>query len=201
MNFDSNFRRIGHANVEPTRAFVEKLSEESWHQDTADVHGNPLREGCQVIYLVHDEQLRHDQPVRRPALEVFHKPIRPVLAIAADYFDGSSEGRELSQQHGLGYFVRARLLRILGGVALDVDADTSFSETHSHRVHVPVITNDSVAFTVGDESLCIPAGEIYEVNNCRRRGIVNRGARPCVHLVLEYVLRGETFTQGLGVTG
>ena len=201
MNFDGSFRRVGRANVEPTRAFVEKLSEESWYQDTVDVHGNPCPEGSQVIYLVHDEQLRHNHPVRRPALEVFDKVIRPVLAVAADQFDGSPEGRDSSRQHGLGYFVRARLLRVLDGAAVDMGADTSFSETHSHRVHVPVITNDRVAFTVGDESLCIPAGEIYEVNNCRPRGIANRGAKPCVHLVLEYVLKGEIAVQDSDVIG
>jgi len=191
MNFNGNFRRVGSANAEPTRAFVEKLSEESWYQDASDVHGRPRDEGSQVIYLVHDDQLRHDQPVRRPALEVFERPIRPILAVAADYFDGSPEGLALSEQHGPGYFVRARLLRVLNGAALEAPADTSYSEIHAHRIYVPVLTSDRVECTVGGETLCIPAGEIYEVNNCRSRRILNRGAKPCVYLVLEYVRKGE----------
>ena len=201
MDFDGNFQRVGSANAEPTRAFVEKLSEESWYQDTSNVHGLPRDDGSQVIYLVHDDQMRHDQPVRQPALEVFERPIWPILAVAADFFDGSPEGLALSEQHGQGYFVRARLLRILNGAALETPADTSFSEVRAHRVHVPVLTSDRVEFTVGGETLCIPAGEIYEVNNCRPRRILNRGAKSCVHLVLEYVRKGEAVPQDTAVTG
>ena len=195
MDFNGNFRRIGNASVELTAAFVEKLSEESWYQDTTDVHGIPRDEGSQVIYLVHDDQLRHDQPTRRPALELFDRPIRPILAVVADYFEGSPEGQALLEQHGPGYFVRARLLRVQSGAALDAAADGSFSETQAHRVHVPVLVSDGVQFAVGDETLCIPAGEIYEVNNCRPRRLLNRGPMPCVHLVLEYVQKGETVLQ------
>ena len=198
MQFDGNFRRVGSANIDAARALVEKLSEESWYQDTTDARGIPRDEGCQVIYLVHDDQLRHDQPLRRPALEVFEKPIRPVLAIAADFFDGSPEGQALAQKHGVGYFVRARLLRILHAAMLDSAADTSYSETHAHRLHVPLISNNRVEFTVGEETLCLPAGEIYEINNVRARRIANASAKPCVHLVLEYVRKGEVPPQDAG---
>lgn len=201
MDIDGNFRRVGNANVELTRQLVEILSEESWYQNAGDTHEATKGEGSQVIYLVHDEQLRHDQPLRQPALEVFSKSIRPVLAVTANCFDGSRDGRELTEQHGMGYFVRARLLRVMNGATFNAAGDTSFSQTHAHRVHVPIVTTSDVDCTVGDETLNIPAGEIYEINNCRARSIQNRGANPCVHLVLEYVLKGEAPPHDSGVNG
>lgn len=184
MNFDGNFKRVGSANVASAKLFVEKLTDESWFQDDGDTT-------LQVIYLVHDDQLRHDQPTRCAALEVFGKPIRPILAITADYFDASPYGRRSTEKLGAGYFVRARMLRVMNGATFRWKEDVVFSETHSHRIHVPIISNEKVEFTVGDETLCVPEGEIYEINNRRSGEISSAGSGACVHLLLDYVLKGE----------
>lgn len=182
MNFDGNFRRVGSANVNRVCAYVEKLTDESWQQDSQHV---------QVIYLVHDDQLRHDQLTRHPALEILGKAIRPVLAIIADHYDMSTDGKRLTASHGVGYFVRARLLRLSSDTRMRSSADTAFSETHSHRVHVPLITSGDVATLIADESLCIPVGELYELNNRQTCEVVNSGDDVSVHLIVEYVLKGE----------
>jgi hypothetical protein len=191
MNFDGNFRRVGSANVELARAFVDKLSEESWRQDSNDARGPSLGAELQVIYLVHDDRLRHDEPLKRPALEVFGKAIRPILAVTADFFDSSQKGRELTEKNGAGYFVRAKLIRLMDGVTSAVAEDVVFSETHAHRLHVPIVSNPNISFKVGEETLSIPDGEIYEINNRHKRLIKNVSDSACVHLVLDYVLRGE----------
>jgi hypothetical protein len=191
MNIDGNFSRVGSANVEVTKAYVEKLSAESWSQDGTEVQQVNDGAGTQLIYLVHDDRLRHDQPSPRPALEVFGRCIRPILAVTADHFDSSPEGVQLTQKFGSGYFIRASLLRISGGAVFTAGEDVVFSETHAHRVHVPIVTHRDVVFTVDDEALTIPEGEIFEINNRRRNIIQNNGERGCVHLVLDYVLKGE----------
>ena len=180
MNFDGNFRRVGVANVVPTRAWVEKLSDTSWQADGAT--------GAERIDLVHDEKLRHDRPTRQPALEVFGKVIRPILAVVADHFDASPEGRVLAQRYGTGYFIRARLMRVRAGGGYLAAPDTAPSQLSAYRVHVPVVTAPEVGFTVADETLSLPDGEIYEINNLRARRLDNGSAVDCVHLVLDYVL-------------
>ena len=183
MNFDDNFLRIGGANTEPIKALVSNLNSQDWeneaHQDT------------QTIPLVHDVELGHTNPVRRPALQTFDRDIRSTLAIAADFYDKSDKGRELTEKYGVGYFIRANLVRLLSGGETAENRDTNFSLTHSHRVHVPIITNNQVWFTVGQEKLHIPEGEIYEINNRRLYSMRNEGDEPCVHLILDYVLKGE----------
>ena len=180
MNFDGNFRRVGQANVAPTRAWVDKLSDNSWQADGAT--------GAERIDLVHDDGLRHDQPTRQPALEVFGKVIRPILAVVADHFDASPAGRVLTQQYGTGYFVRARLMRVRASGSYAAAPDTAPSQQKSYRVHVPILTAPGVRFTVGDEALSLPDGEIYEINNLRNRRLENGAETDCVHLVLDYVL-------------
>ena len=57
---------------------------------------------------------------------------------------------------GIGYFIRANLVRLAPGGTINEHRDGNFSLTHSHRVHVPIITNDRVLFNVGRETLSIP---------------------------------------------
>ena len=183
MNFDDNFRCLGRSNTEPVKALVLQLNPEEWAGDVV--------QGIQTIPLVYDFKLDHRNPLRHPALDIFDREIRSILAIAAEYFDRSEKGRELTKKYGVGYFIRASLLRLFPGGELPENRDTIFSLTHSHRVHVPIVTNNQVQFTVGRETLHIPEGEIFEINNRRLNRLSNEGDEPCVHLVLDYVLNAE----------
>ena len=191
MNFDDNFRRIGGANVEPIRALVASLEEADWDSQSVRQQRYEVHRDTQTIPLVHDYDFRHTNPTRHPALETFGPVIRPILAITADFFDTSEKGLELTKKYGVGYFIRANLVRLAADGAIDEHRDGNFSLTHAHRVHVPIITNDRVLFNVGQETLCLPEGEIYEINNRRLHSVHNGGDAARIHLILDYVLKGE----------
>ncbi len=191
MNFDDNFRRIGGANIEPIKALVASLAEADWESLSVRQQRYEVHRDTQTIPLVHDYDFRHTNPTRHPALETFGVVIRPILAITADFYDASQKGRELSKKYGVGYFIRANLVRLRPGGEIAEHRDQNFSLTHAHRVHVPIITNDRVWFMVGSETLNIPEGEIYEINNRRMHSVGNEGDEPRVHLILDYVLKGE----------
>lgn len=191
MNFDGNFRRIGNANVTPLRLLLEQLPEEDWQQQALRQQRYEVHRDTSTIHLVHDYDFRHVQPTRHPALQFFEPAIRPILAITAEFFDGSETGRELTAKYGVGYFIRANLVRLSPGGEIPEHRDRNFSLAHSHRVHVPVITNRDVRFSVGRETLHLPEGDIYEINNRRSHSVRNDGDAPRVHLILDYVLKGE----------
>lgn len=191
MNFDDNFRRIGSANIDPIRVLVEELDPQQWETEAIRQQRYEAHRDTRIIPLVHDYDFRHTQPTRHPALETFGPVIRHVLGTTADYFDKSEKGEKLIEKHGLGYFIRCNLVQLLPGGEITEHRDMNFSLTHAHRVHVPIITNDKVWFTVGGETLNIPDGEIYEINNRRPHSVVNEGDEPRVHLIMDYVLKGE----------
>ena len=185
MNFPENFKRIGSVNTDLIKGVVTKLSEESWLPDPRG------QQGVLRVPLVYDEQLRHEVMERHPAMQVFEHVIRPVLAVTASFYDSSPLGRSLAEKYGVGYFVRAWFLRLRAGSEYWQERDVAFSETHAHRVHVPILANNEVRFTVGGETLTLPDGEVYEINNRRDRALLNPGDVDAVHLVLDYVLKGE----------
>ena len=190
MNFNDNFQRVGSANVELIKAKITELELGWWENATNRRHYEAHR-GAQSIPLVHDSDYRHKDGTRRPALAAFEPVIRPILGIIADFYDQSPKGIALGKEFGLGYFIRAKFARLLPGAAIAEHRDMNFSLTHAHRVHVPIITNDQVWFTVGGETLNIPEGEIYEINNRCPHSVRNEGDGPRVHLIVDYVLKGE----------
>ena len=100
-------------------------------------------------------------------------------------------GKSLTREFGLGYFIRATLERLRAGETAAFPPETAFSLVHSHRVHIPVITSNRASLSIGDESRHLAAGQVVELNNRRERFEVNEGDEDRIHLVLDFVLRGE----------
>jgi hypothetical protein len=191
MNFPGSFRYIGGVEIAEIRKLVMQLTPPQWagfplRQKRYEVHRD-----TQTIGLVFDPDFRHTHPTRLPALEVFQESLRPALEMAAVFYEESPRGQELVKQFGLGYFVRATLVQLKAGGSIAPHQDNNFSLTHSHRIHLPVITNDQVLFTVGDDTMSLPAGDMYEINNRRMHSVQNRSEEDRVHVILDFVLPGE----------
>ena len=191
MNFDGNFRLLGSVDIRPLQQLVLQLAPADWAAETTRQRRYEAHRDTQSIGLVYDYDFRHVQATRRPALQRFEPALRPVLAMIAADFEGSPKGRELCAQHGLGYFVRASLVRLAPGGEIAAHQDMNFSLAHAHRVHLSVVTNEGVRFTVGSETRNLREGEVVEINNRRIHQVSNRGAAGRVHLILDFVLRGE----------
>ncbi|MDZ7645493.1 MAG: aspartyl/asparaginyl beta-hydroxylase domain-containing protein [Woeseiaceae bacterium] len=191
MNFAGNFKYLGSVDTRELRRRVDTLTEEQWSAFEMRQKRYEVHRDTQTIGLVFNPDFRHSHPTRLPALEIFQDALQPVLATVAGHYEATDEGQRLTQQYGLGYFIRATLVRLRAGGTIDPHRDNNFSLVHSHRVHLPVITNDQVLFTVGSETRALAAGEIHEINNRRMHSVRNESAEDRVHFILDFVLPGE----------
>lgn len=191
MNFDGNFRRIGDVDVTELAKLVADFGGAEWDAASYRQQRYEVHRDTQTIGLVFDEDFRHSHPTRLPALQRFEEPLRPTLALIADYYEGGGQGQRLVREFGYGYFVRATLVRLRAGCGIGSHTDNNFSLAHSHRVHIPVLSNDRVVFKVGRESRVLLPGEVVEINNRRSHSVSNEGATDRVHLILDFVLPGE----------
>lgn len=191
MNFQGNFRNIGNVDVADIRRIAAGFTEEQWAAEAFRQRRYEVHRDTQTIALVFDEDFRHSHPTRLPELDRLEQALRPTLQLVAEHFEDSDEGHRLLEQHGYGYFVRATLVRLVAGGSIDAHTDNNFSLAHSHRVHVPVDTNDGVVFTIGKETRALKEGEVVEINNRRMHSVVNGGTATRVHLILDFVIPGE----------
>jgi hypothetical protein len=191
MNFAGNFKHIGNLELAELKQRVQTIPDQQWQGEAFRQQLYEVHRGTQTIPLVFDPDFRHTHPTRLPALLEFESIIRPVLKVAADHFDESPKGRALFAEHGMGYFVRASLVRLKAGEEITKHTDNNFSLVHSHRLHLPIITNAEVEFIVGYETINMKEGELWEINNRRAHLVKNAGAADRVHLILDYVIPGE----------
>jgi quercetin dioxygenase-like cupin family protein len=191
MNFPGNFFHIGDIDTAELKKLVNNLTEAQWTSFSVRQKRYEVHQHTETIGLVYDPDFRHSHPTRLPALQLFEEALRPALWMTADHFEETETGQQLVRENGQGYFIRATLVRLKAGCSIDEHQDMNFSLTHSHRVHLPIITNDRVLFTVGKETINMREGQLTEVNNRRRHSVHNEGPEDRVHLILDFVLPGE----------
>lgn len=191
MNFPGNYEDIGSIDPAQLRQLALELSEEQWQEFSVRQKRYEVHRETQTIGLVYDPDFRHSHATRLPTLGMFESALRPALAKAAAHYEQTPAGLELVRMYGPGYFVRATLVRLPAGCRIAEHQDLNFSLTHSHRIHLPVVTNEKVYFTVGGETRVLREGELVEINNRRMHAVANEGTSDRIHFILDFVLPGE----------
>lgn len=191
MNFPGNFFHIGDIEITELKNLVLNLTDEHWENFSLRQKRYEVHQHTQSIGLVYDPDFRHSHPTRLPTLDMFEAELKPVLWMTADHFEETKKGKQLIKENGVGYFVRATLVRLKAGGSIAEHRDMNFSLTHSHRVHLPIVTNDEVWFSVGSETINMHEGQLYEINNRRLHSVDNKGCDDRIHLILDFVLPGE----------
>ena len=195
MNFLGNFSFLGNIEIDELKNLVLSLSDEQWNDSSIRQNIYEVHQNTRAIGLVYDLDFRHSHPTRLPTLAMFEEALRPVLMKTAAHYEESETGKQLLADNKLGYFIRASLVRLTAGCDISAHRDMNFSLTHSHRVHLAIISNDEVWFTVGNESINMRAGELYEVNNRRVHSVDNKGEEDRITFIFDYVPPGPLAVQ------
>lgn len=80
----------------------------------------------------------------------------------------------------------ARLLRLSVGSIIKPHKDYKMGyEDNNFRIHIPITTNDQVAFILDDEKLTLSEGECWYINANYTHSVSNFGNEDRVHLVID----------------
>lgn len=83
---------------------------------------------------------------------------------------------------------QAMLAKLNAGTVIPRHMDKGPLTAKTHRIHVPVITNEGCIFNVGNESTNLKAGEIWVIDNVNRyHSVENTGHTDRVHLIIDAV--------------
>ena len=161
-------------NLEFIKRKLAKIPEREWHKSgrekTYEVHKQ-----TQALLLIHDEDFRHYNPTYHDLYSEFKKELKPVYDFIADYFNHD------------GYIVRVLFARLKGHGRIDTHTDGLYSLLKCHRIHIPIITNDTVVFTIGGEEKVLGEGEMWEINNATMHAVDNRSDQDRIHLIVDWV--------------
>lgn len=84
---------------------------------------------------------------------------------------------------------RIRIMKLMPGTEIRIHRDT-FEEVSDYafgqvRLHVPIVTNGKVVFTVAGKDYHLSAGRLHYVNFSKKHYVRNDGDEPRTHLVLD----------------
>ncbi|MCF6404489.1 aspartyl/asparaginyl beta-hydroxylase domain-containing protein [Chitinophaga filiformis] len=81
-----------------------------------------------------------------------------------------------------------RLLSLAPGSEIKPHKDMGCGYRHGNfRIHIPIITNPEVYFTVADETLHLQAGECWYMDFSQTHSIINRGNTARIHLIMDCI--------------
>ena len=86
---------------------------------------------------------------------------------------------------------RSRLMGLAAGADVPIHIDVHYHWRTHRRLHVPVITNPGVLFTVNDETVHMEAGDCWLFDSFSLHKVQNKGSERRIHLVLDTVGGGK----------
>jgi len=82
---------------------------------------------------------------------------------------------------------RSRLMRLAGQAEVTRHADQGYYWIERVRVHVPIVTQPTVRFECGGETINMAAGECWIFDTWRQHSVLNDATHSRVHLVIDTV--------------
>jgi len=149
VNCDGYVMKLCNIAVSPLVVKLCSQSAEDWNRNDFRQSRYAVHKDTTTIPILFDGDFRHFRPTRREKYDLFWPDIAPVCEAVSDHF------------HDGGYVIRCILARLRAGGVIAAHVDTGFSLANSHRLHLPLLTNDEVFFSVGDEVVQMRVGELW----------------------------------------
>ena len=173
----SSIRRLGTVDIARLREAVLALPESVWDAENA---GKPNRFAAldatrHIIFRFVSNFTDWRDSYERPLWQEWKELLEPVLAAATAEYGYAN-----------GAFPRVMLARMGPGGVIHPHRDENPAAKWPHKIHLPLQTNEDVAFYVDGTSYHFAEGEAVEVNNMGVHAVQNRGKTDRIHLIFEY---------------
>jgi aspartyl/asparaginyl beta-hydroxylase (cupin superfamily) len=94
----------------------------------------------------------------------------------------------IEQHYGPGgTIIRAMAARLKAGGRIKPHTDHLSTFRVSHRIHLPITTNDRVRFMIDGRPYKMEVGSAYEINNQLTHGVINSGKEDRINFIFDYI--------------
>lgn len=177
MNADETFKFYGNYDVSNIKKIIIDNNLD-WSEFTVRQKSCYDMINTQTIPIIFDSRIftTNFNPVYTENYGLFKNELDNISEIIKQKTDGK------------GYLLKAILVKLFKKTDIPTHIDWA-NETLklSRRIHIPIITNPDCIFTVGEESINMKEGEIWEMNNDKKKHSVhNNGDDDRVHLIIDW---------------
>ena len=172
MLLDVNYKFLGNINVtEKVLQLTEEVKKISWADDDFSRNEKALLAGKIIEYPYKISSQKHAEYSHLTG-ELSEEIVSHIQKIIPD-----------------GIFVRGEIAALLPGVNILPHIDNKDFHKISHRIHVPLITNEDCMNVFESEEIHFPAYSIFEINNRVLHHAYNNGLEPRIHLIFDVTTR------------
>ncbi len=189
-------RLLDSLDIETLVAKLVDLPEEMWQADAALRQALTLNRQTSSIYLksisaddftkaMEKGHIEHSEIGKYAGWDVLHAELESLVNDAISHYPVG------------GVITRIQLARLKPGAEIKPHVDQSQMLIAVHRLHLPLITNEHVTFTIDGSTTTMAAGKLYELNNRLRHSVVNNGTADRIHLIIDYLPPEHNLPEGL----
>ena len=170
-------RPLGTIDIAALRSAVLALPDDVWDRENASKPNRfaALDATRHIVFRFVSSPYDWREFYERPLWKEWQELLAPVLAQATATYGYAN-----------GEFPRVMLARMAPGGVIQPHADANPAAKWPHKIHVPLQTNDRVAFFIDGKRYHFSEGEAAEVNNMATHAVENRGDTDRIHLIFEY---------------
>ena len=168
---NNNFRFIGNFDV---LNIVDRLKDLNWNYFTWRQENRSGLEHTETIPLIWENNFRYYNPWEY--LDSFKDELEKIKVI-------------ITKAVGPGDYITAVFTKLYAGHDISPHIDIGQPFRDNPRIHIPITTNTNCLFTVGDETVNMKVGEMWEINNFNKvHSVHNRGLTDRIHLMIDWKL-------------
>jgi hypothetical protein len=169
-------RALGAVEIAPLAAVVRRISEQVWTMEDARKENRfeVFHHTRHIILRFIEGNRDHRVFYANPVWAALSGCVLPVMDAAVAAYGFAAP-----------IFPKVMLARLAAGGVIDAHSDGGGSNLFTHKIHVPLQTNDEVRVVVAGQPFHLQTGQAYELNNIASHSVENLGATDRVHLVFE----------------
>ena len=172
-----SYRDLGSIDIAALKAAVLALPEEVWQAENAAKPNrfDALETTAHIVFrFIHkfDDWRRHHDCRLWPQWRGLLEPVLTAAVVPYGYARGA--------------YPRVMLARMAPGGEILPHVDANPAAFWPHKIHVPLVTNDKVIFSVNGVERYLVEGEAVEVNNMGVHAVKNGSDEARIHLIFEY---------------
>lgn len=170
-------RHLGNVDVARLVADVLAIPEETWDNENKNKPNkfDALSSTRHIVFRFVSSTKHWGKSYDRPLWYAWRARLLPVMEEAVRPYGYPNHA-----------YPRVMLARMAPGGVIHPHIDANPAALWPHKIHVPLATNEKVAFVIGDSIHHLAVGHAYEVNNLDRHAVRNAGTTDRIHLIFEY---------------
>jgi hypothetical protein len=176
MKLEETFIHYGSIDTTPFLKGLGKLTKLDWDRYEFRQKDHPYHAATKTIPIIYDENYGMERGKESIFYDLFTESVEAIEKFFSSVYNKPA------------VIIRYVIVNLPANAQVQPHYDRSKESFNAHsRVHIPIITHPKVEFTVGNDTIFMPPGEVYEINNDgQKHGVKNSSHIDRVHAIVDW---------------